>query len=100
MTQKRKASSISEPIPGWLREIVSENGKFNYDDKRIKFLVRFVFDSHREICTRLQECVQRHNLGLGGEPVDVICVAELDRLLSANPMTNEHASQRTELSEA
>jgi hypothetical protein len=29
---------------------------------------------HTEICTRLQECVQKHQIGLGGEKIDqLVC---------------------------
>lgn len=87
---KASAGSGSIPAPGsasrWerVRAIVTANGKFGYDDDNIVDLVEFVFESHNRICTNLQECVQRHKLGLGGEYVDKVVIRELDRLLSQN----------------
>ena len=43
-------------------------------------MVKWLNDQHIEICSALQECVQRHKLGLGGERVDRLVIAELDRL--------------------
>jgi hypothetical protein len=37
---------------------------------------------YKTMCGRLQECVQKHKLGLGGEQVDEVVIAELDRLRS------------------
>lgn len=34
----------------------------------------------RDMCARLQECVQKHKLGLGGEKVDALVIAEIERL--------------------
>jgi len=49
----------------------------------------WVLESHKRICNRLQECVQQYQLGLGGEHVDVLCVAEIHRLRSANVLSED-----------
>jgi hypothetical protein len=81
---RRSSPTPCSEIPEWLREIVSEGGKFSRSDENIPHVIKWVFDSHRQMCTDLQECVQLHNIGLPGESVDAIVIAELDRLLSQN----------------
>lgn len=43
--------------------------------------VEYLEESHRQVCWRLQQCVQTHKIGMGGENVaDVVC-DKLDALL-------------------
>lgn len=41
---------------------------------------RLVDEQYRTMCAKLQECVHRHNLGLGGEDVADLVIHELDKL--------------------
>lgn len=69
-----------------LKRIVTENGKFPYGTPtRCLDVVEHVFGAHRRMCDNLQTCVQKHELGLGGEPVDEIVCAKVDELLGGNP---------------
>lgn len=69
-----------------LKRIVTEDGKFAYGSAtRCLDVVEHVFASHRRMCNTLQACVQKHNLGLGGEPVDEIVVAALEKFLRFPP---------------
>lgn len=69
-----------------LKRIVTENGKFQYGSAtRCLDVVEHVFAAHRRMCDNLQGCVQKHNLGLGGEPVDEIVVAALEKFLRFPP---------------
>jgi hypothetical protein len=43
-------------------------------------VARELVGRYKTMCGRLQECVQKHKLGLGGEQVDELVVAEVDRL--------------------
>lgn len=45
---------------------------------------KWLLTSYREMCDRLQEQVQKHKLGLGGEKIDVLVCEALDSALSAN----------------
>jgi hypothetical protein len=45
-------------------------------------MARELVSRYKTMCGRLQECVQKHKLGLGGEQVDEVVIAELDRLRS------------------
>lgn len=45
--------------------------------------VLWVLQKYRQICATLQECVQKHHLGLGGEHIDTLAVEEIDRLRAA-----------------
>ena len=45
---------------------------------------KWLLTSYREMCDRLQEQVQKHNLGLGGEKIDILVCEALDSALSAN----------------
>lgn len=42
--------------------------------------VEYLEKSHREICTKLQECVQKYRLGLPGQFTVNTVIAELERL--------------------
>ena len=69
-----------------LKRIVTENGKFQYGSAtRCLDVVEHVFAAHRRMSDNLQSCVQKHELGLGGEPVDEIVCAKVAELLSGNP---------------
>jgi hypothetical protein len=46
--------------------------------------VRWLVENYKRVTTNLQECVQRHHLGLGGEKVDELVCAELNRLLGSS----------------
>lgn len=50
------------------------------DVDRVVECVEMLRGNHVEMCASLQECVQRHKLGLGGERVDQVVIAELDRM--------------------
>lgn len=94
-TDTRKTSDTSSAangrvgsgaLLGRLKRIVTENGKFAYGTPaRCLDVVEHVFAAHRRMCDNLQTCVQKHELGLGGEPVDEIVVAALETRLSENP---------------
>lgn len=69
-----------------LKRIVTEGGKFPYGSAtRCLDVVEHVFGAHRRMCDNLQTCVQKHKLGLGGEPVDEIVCAKVEELLNGNP---------------
>ena len=69
-----------------LKRIVTENGKFPYGSAtRCLDVVEHVFGAHRRMCDNLQGCVQKHSLGLGGEPVDEIVVAALEKFMRFPP---------------
>lgn len=69
-----------------LKRIVTEDGKFAYGSAtRCLDVVEHVFASHRRMCNTLQACVQKHSLGLGGEPVDEIVVAALEKFMRFPP---------------
>lgn len=74
-----------------LLKIVSEDGKFAYGTPtRCLDVVEHVFASHRRMCNRLQEVVQKHNLGDAGMPVDEIVCAQLEKfMLFPPPIDNE-----------
>ena len=46
--------------------------------------MQFAMEEYKEITDRLQQCVQRHRLGLGGERIDVLVCDEVDRLRAAH----------------
>lgn len=69
-----------------LMKIVTEDGKFAYGTPtRCLDVVEHVFAAHRRMCDNLQTCVQKHSLGLGGEPVDEIVVAALEKFMRFPP---------------
>jgi hypothetical protein len=69
-----------------LMKIVTENGKFAYGTPtRCLDVVEHVFAAYRRMAENLQACVQKHNLGLGGEHVDEIVCAKVEELLGGNP---------------
>ena len=69
-----------------LKRIVTEGGEFPYNSAtRCLDVVEHVFGAHRRMCDNLQSCVQKHELGLGGEPVDEIVCANVEELLNGNP---------------
>ena len=69
-----------------LKRIVTEDGKFAYGTlTRCLDVVEHVFGAHRRMCDNLQTCVQKHEIGEGGMPVDEIVTAKLDELLASNP---------------
>lgn len=90
-TQKSTASRTDKAVVcnrlvRRLKRIVTENGKFPYGSAtRCLDVVEHVFAAHRRMCDNLQGCVQKHNLGLGGEPVDEIVVAALEKFLRFPP---------------
>ena len=45
---------------------------------------RWLVESYHAMCSRLQEQVQKHKLGLGGEKIDILVCEALDAALSAN----------------
>ena len=45
---------------------------------------KWLVESYHAMCTRLQEQVQKHKLGLGGEKIDILVCEALDSALSAN----------------
>lgn len=45
---------------------------------------RWLVESYHAMCSRLQEQVQKHKLGLGGEKIDILVCNALDSALSAN----------------
>lgn len=45
--------------------------------------------SQRDMLARLQECVREYKLGLGGEKVDVLVIAELRRLRSMSELCEQ-----------
>jgi hypothetical protein len=51
--------------------------------------VVWVLERDRRVCARLQECCQRHGLGLGGEHVDELIVATVDDLLTSRAPLRE-----------
>lgn len=62
-----------------LTKIVTEDGKFPYaTPERVLDVAEHVFESYRRVTCNLQECVQKHGLGEGGERVDEIVCRELD----------------------
>jgi formylmethanofuran:tetrahydromethanopterin formyltransferase len=62
-----------------LKRIVTENGKFPYGSaSRCLDVVEHLLESHRRMCINLQECVQRHKIGLGGEYIDEVVIRALD----------------------
>jgi dihydroneopterin aldolase len=46
----------------------------DHDDLKLNYVA---------LCTRLQECVQKHRIGLGGEKLDQLVVTYIDRLTTA-----------------
>lgn len=46
----------------------------DHDDLKLNYV---------SLCTRLQECVQKHHIGLGGEKLDQLVVTHIDRLTTA-----------------
>ena len=69
-----------------LMKLVTEDGKFAYGTPtRCLDVVEHVFAAHRRMCDNLQTCVQKHNLGLGGEPVDEIVIAALEKFMRFPP---------------
>lgn len=44
-----------------------------------EYLADWIRDQ-RDMNARLQDCVQKHKLGLGGEKVDALVIAEIERL--------------------
>lgn len=46
--------------------------------------MQVAMEEYREITDRLQQCVQRHRLGLGGERIDVLVCDEVERLRAAH----------------
>lgn len=44
---------------------------------------RWLVESYHAMCSRLQEQVQKHKLGLGGEKIDMLVCEALDAALSA-----------------
>ena len=45
---------------------------------------KWLIESYRRMCNRLQDAVQKHKLGLGGEKIDILVCEALDAALSAN----------------
>lgn len=45
---------------------------------------KWLVESYHAMCGRLQDMVQKHKLGLGGEKIDVLVCEALDAALSAN----------------
>lgn len=90
-TKKRNRKPASRrvgsgPLVRRLKRIVTENGKFPYGSAtRCLDVVEHVFAAHRRMADNLQACVQKHNLGLGGEPVDEIVVAALEKFMRFPP---------------
>jgi len=82
-----------------LERIVTENGKFPYrTTTRQLDVVEHVFASYRRMCDNLQTCVQKHNLGDAGTPVDEIVVAALEKYLRfPPPVDNEFVAPGCEL---
>lgn len=56
----------------------------DYKGKREKVFefVGGIIAEYKEICERLQACVQTYGLGLGGERIDVLVVEEVERLVA------------------
>lgn len=52
----------------------------------------WVLNSYRRICGRLQECVQKHNLGMAGYHVDEIAVTAIDGLMKAHTELRERVT--------
>jgi hypothetical protein len=83
-TMKRKLEGRS--LIRRLMKLVTEDGKFAYaTPTRCLDVVEHVFASHRRMSDNLQTCVQKHNLGSAGEPVDEIVVAALEKYLRFPP---------------
>lgn len=80
-------------------KIVTEDGKFAYGTpSRVLDVVEHVFAAHRRMSDNLQVCVQKHNLGLGGEPVDEIVVAALEKFMRfPPPVDNEFVAPGCQL---
>lgn len=69
-----------------LVKIVTEEGKFACGTPtRCLDVVEHVFAAHRRMADNLQTCVQKHELGLGGEAVDEIVCDKVEELLGGNP---------------
>lgn len=103
-TKKRKpagrtASLRSGTLVRRLMKLVTEDGKFAYGTPtRCLDVVEHVFASHRRMCDNLQTCVQKHNLGSAGAPVDEIVVAALEKYLRfPPPVDNEFVAPGCEL---
>lgn len=45
---------------------------------------QWLVESYHAMCGRLQDAVQKHKLGLGGERIDILVCEALDCALSAN----------------
>jgi hypothetical protein len=56
---------------------------YETDPSKIVEQVRAMRRDHSEICERLREAATQHNLGLGGERLDVLVIDELSRLRAA-----------------
>lgn len=70
-----------------LESIVTENGKFNYGTpERCLDVAEHVFATHRRMCSVLQECCQKHRIGLAGEHVDEAVVAQVEKMLAVFSM--------------
>ena len=80
-------------------KIVTENGKFAYGTPSLALdVVEHVFAAHRRMSNNLQACVQSHNLGSAGEPVDEIVVAALERYMRfPPPVDNEFVAPGCQL---
>ena len=48
-------------------------------------------DAYREMCSRLQECVQTHQIGLGGEKLDALVCDEIQTMREAIAEAYQHA---------
>jgi hypothetical protein len=53
------------------------------DDQALE-MVRELHSRYLEMCCRLRECATRHQLGHGGEQLDLLVIAELDRIGVSN----------------
>jgi len=70
------------PSPFALAKIaeVLEIPQSNWSEKEVIEQARELLRRHKEMCSRLQDIVQQYRLGLGGEQVDALVIAEIHRL--------------------
>lgn len=79
----KKLEATHAALTDEMNEAMTALGK-RLDDACAKVKVLAEIESeHVQMCTALQECVQRHGIGLGGEKLDALVVSQIDGMREA-----------------
>lgn len=99
-SEKRRAAAHLGSLPRRVRRPPSQRDW----DKILRVLgptgmrpaqvVVWALEEYRRICDNLQATVQKHELGLGGEKIDVLVCEEIDRLRGTQNDRDSRQGQR------